>query len=99
MDKVNLLYCFDGNYDKQAFLSISSIVDNSDDIFEIYIIHKNPDTFMEYKDRLLNNENIKNINILKFKKDLSNYPQLRNKHVSEATYFRLFISEYLQVFI
>ena len=36
---------------------------------------------MEYKDRLLNNENIKNINILKFKKDLSNYPQLRNKHV------------------
>ena len=95
MDKVNLLYCFDGNYDQQAFLSISSIVDNSDDIFEIYIIHKTPNTFLSYKDRLLKNENIKNINIFKFKKDLSNYPQLRNKHVSEATYFRLFISEYL----
>jgi len=95
MNKVNLLYCFDNNYDKQAFLSISSIVDSSDDFFEVYIIHKSPETFDNYKNDLLGYENVLNINIYKFKEDLANYPQLKNKHVSEATYYRLFISEYL----
>tara|TARA_B100000886_G_scaffold337897_1_gene299621 strand:- start:1647 stop:2588 length:942 start_codon:yes stop_codon:yes gene_type:complete len=95
MNKVNLLYCFDSNYDKQSFLSISSIVNNSKDVFEIYIIHKDPETFELYKNRLLKNSNVENIEIYKFKKNIENYPQLKNKHVSEATYYRLFISEYL----
>ena len=33
--------------------------------------------------------------MFKFNRDISNYPNLKNKHVSEATYYRIFISEYL----
>ena len=61
----------------------------------IYILHKEPETFNDYKDKLKKFENINKIEIYKFNKDLSHFPNLNKKHVSEATYYRLFISEFL----
>ena len=37
---INFVYCFDSNYDKQAFTSIASLLDNINEKIKILIIHK-----------------------------------------------------------
>tara|TARA_B100000427_G_scaffold267030_1_gene232622 strand:+ start:348 stop:1289 length:942 start_codon:yes stop_codon:yes gene_type:complete len=96
MMDLNVLYCFDSGYNTQTVVSINSILHKIDDIkLNVYIIHKNPETFTNYKLELINNPKIGRVEVYKFNRDISNYPNLANKHVSEATYYRLFISEYL----
>ena len=96
MNDINLLYCFDSGYDKQTFVSIYSILSKIEEtVVNIFIIHKNPETFEKYRLEILKNKKIGNIEIYQFDKNISNYPNLSKKHVSEATYYRLFISDYL----
>ena len=96
MKKFNLLYCFDEGYNLQTYASIYSIAKNlTGSKLDIYIIHKNPDTFSYYSKKIKNLENISEVYIFQFNKNISHYPNLKNKHVSEATYYRLFLSEYI----
>ena len=46
---MNLLYCFDENYNRQTFISICSFLEQSEDDLNIYIIHQNPESFKEYE--------------------------------------------------
>ena len=95
---LNLLYCFDENYNKQTFISIYSILrllDKNQKI-AVYAVHKNPDTFLEYSNKLKEYKNIENINIYKFEDELI-FPKLDKSHVSEATYYRLMIENYIPV--
>ena len=39
-DQLNFLYCFDNNYNKQAFTSIISLLNKSSEKISINIIHK-----------------------------------------------------------
>jgi len=96
MKNINLLYCFDEGYNLQTFSSIYSVSKNIKNCnLRIYIIHKNPKTFENFIDKINKFENVKSVSIYQFKKDLSDFPFLKNSHVSEATYYRLFLSEYL----
>ncbi len=96
MKKFNLLYCFDEGYNLQTYASIYSIAKYlTKSKLDIYIIHKNPDTFISYSEKIKNLENIGEVYLLQFNKNISHYPNLKNKHVSEATYYRLFLSEYI----
>lgn len=96
MKNINLLYCFDEGYNIQTYASIYSISKNLEDCnLSIYIIHKNPNTFENYISKINQFENVSHTSIHEFRKDLSDYPFLKDSHVSEATYYRLFISEYL----
>ena len=96
MKNINLLYCFDEGYNLQTYASIYSISKNLKNCkLSIYIIHKNPNTFEDYLNKINNFENVDLVSIYQFEKDLSDYPFLKDSHVSEATYYRLFISEYL----
>tara|TARA_B100000686_G_scaffold120320_1_gene127346 strand:+ start:4217 stop:5179 length:963 start_codon:yes stop_codon:yes gene_type:complete len=92
---VNILYCFDENYNKQAATSISSLSNKIDEKINIYIIHKNPISFKEIKSKLENLNFINSINIYKFNDNNYEFPNLSGSHVSSATYFRLFIENYL----
>ena len=92
---INLLYCFDKNYDKQAFVSINSILRNINFTVSIFIIHDTPETFNEYKSQIGLKDNVERITVYKFKKNNYDFPNLKNKHISSATYFRMFIKEYL----
>ena len=92
---MNFVYAFDENYNIQGFVAIKSLVDKVDRKINIHILHKNPDTFNEFQNELTNHKNINTINIHKFiSKDL-NFPNIENRHVSEATYYRLYINKYL----
>ena len=46
-------------------------------------------------DAIDSNINLKSINFYQVRKDYNFFPNIENKHVSEATYFRLFASELL----
>lgn len=96
MEILNLLYCFDKNYNIQSIVSIDSICRNIKDFeINIYIIHDEPETFEIHKRYLYKYENLNKIEVIKFNQDTLNFPNLINKHVSAATYFRLFITEFI----
>tara|TARA_B100001250_G_scaffold99127_2_gene83298 strand:- start:19699 stop:20631 length:933 start_codon:yes stop_codon:yes gene_type:complete len=89
----NFVYAADKNYNKQLFYSINSLLENTDTDINLYIIHKEPDSFLEYKVFLENKFNKFSINLYQFEFSNFNFPNLENKHVSEATYYRLFIDK------
>ena len=94
-NKLSFLYCFDKNYNMQAFTSIISLLDNVTEEIEIYIIHKDQNDLVDIPFKILNHEKLINIIIYTFKDLGHNFPKLQNAHVSEATYYRLFIQNYL----
>ena len=93
---MNLLYCFDRNYNRQAFISISSFIEQNHSNLNIYIIHEDPSTFEFYEKKLLEKVNI-NLKVYRFQKPNNiSLPFKDSDHVSEATYYRLFIENYLE---
>ena len=92
---LNLLYCIDENYNKQAYISIASILENTSQEINVYIIHKSPTSFQEYRKKLIHSENLNNFSLFEFDKNKSGFPNVHGSHVSDATYYRLFIDDYL----
>ena len=91
---MNFLYCFDSNYNLQALNSINSLLSKSNQKYSIYIIHENPSTVQE-KIEKLNIDNFHNIQIFEYDSRYANFPRVSGSHVSDATYYRLFLNEYL----
>ena len=92
---MNILYCFDENYNKQGLVSIQSLIDNNNCQLNINIIHNNFLTLQTEIKKLSNLKNVE-INFFNFEesyKDL--FPKKSLLHVSEATYYRIFIEAYL----
>lgn len=92
---MNLLYCLDENYNKQAFISIMSLIKNNSPGLCIHIIHQDPDTFEKYRKTLSEFNNSK-IFLYRFEnKENVELPIGVSDHISEATYYRLFIEQHL----
>ena len=91
----NFLYCFDSNYNVQATVSISALLEKYDSEVNLYILHDNPILFEKYTAKLKKYKNLNKIEIFKFEDTNYDFPNLNNSHVSYATYFRMFISNYL----
>ena len=68
---LNLLYCIDENYNKQAYISIASILENTSQEINVYIIHKSPTSFQEYRKKLIDSENLNNFSLFEFDKNKS----------------------------
>tara|TARA_Y100000389_G_C17452434_1_gene515802 strand:+ start:1733 stop:2704 length:972 start_codon:yes stop_codon:yes gene_type:complete len=92
---INFLYCFDKNYNFQAFSSIISLLDQVNEKINIFIIHKSENNEKFFPKKILQHNNLNNIVISKFDKKISNFPNLHDNHISEATYYRLFCNDYL----
>jgi|DEB0MinimDraft_10_1074344.scaffolds.fasta_scaffold63374_1 lipopolysaccharide biosynthesis glycosyltransferase len=89
---LNFVYCFDKNYNFQALTSINSLLENCEEEISIYIIHNQPKTLN--LDLIIHKEKA-NIHLLMIDTNKFEFPNLQNAHVSEATYFRLYISKLL----
>lgn len=89
----NFVYAVDKNYNQQLFYSIFTLLENTNSFSNIHVIHKEPNTFVNYEKLLKNNFSNYSLNIYKFNILNINFPNLENKHVSEATYYRLFIDK------
>ena len=89
----NFVYAADQNYNKQLFYSINSLLENTNSNTNLHIIHKEPDTFKNFKVYLENNFSNFALNLYSFNFSNIDFPNIENKHVSEATYYRLFIDK------
>ena len=72
----NILYCLDENYNKQAFTSIVSLLDNVSEKINIFIIHKNPDTFKNLPSEIQYHNKLNLLNIIKFNSEGKFFPNL-----------------------
>jgi len=96
MNSFNILLCFDTNYNIQAEVTMTSLLENSKNNLNFYIIHNNPNTLDEMKLRLQKKSNLQSINVFEFvKRKEVNFPNFDESHMTEATYYRLFISDFL----
>ena len=92
---ITFLYCIDSNYNSQAVTSINSLILNSSQQFKVIIIHKNPESFLHFKNKLISEENLVDLKVIKFINPGYELPGLEGAHVSEATYYRLFLTQIL----
>lgn len=96
---LNIVYAFDENYNKQAFVSICSLIEKINVNCNIFIIHHKSSTFETYKNKIEKTfKNVK-IDLYTFKKENVHFPNLEKAHVSEATYYRLFFDKYVPTYI
>ena len=93
VDTLNFVYCFDQNYSKQAHASINSLLDNVSAKINLIIINNNLRNISKLKSSIYKHKNLKDISLYEFKQEIVDFPNLKNKHVSEATYYRLLIDE------
>ena len=91
----NILYCFDENYNIQATVSMFSLLKQTNEKINFHIIHKNPKSFESLLTTIEKNQNLNDYFIHEFKNKNYNFPNIKNSHVSEATYYRMFISDYV----
>ena len=90
----NFLFCFDSNFNTQALVSINSLLNKVSMPINIYIIHDDKKTILQNIKLIESNKNLNNVYIYQFNDKVTPLPEIRT-HISKATYFRLFISEYL----
>ncbi len=95
MNIPNFLYCFDTNYNIQGLISMTSLLNNLDSKINIFIIHNDPDSIKKNIESIKSNKHLNNIEIFQYSNPGIELPNLSNSHVSEATYYRLFIQNYL----
>ena len=92
---LNFLYCFDSNYNSQAYSSIISLLDKVDKKINIHIIHNNIKNIDKFPENIKIHKNLNSIDVYKFKNPGISFPNIEETHISEATYYRLFIDKYL----
>ncbi len=92
---LNFIYCFDDNYIKQAFTSIISLLDSVSEPINIYILKKASSSKLDLADKILDHKKLNNLKVFEISLNEYNFPNLLDVHVTEATYYRIFISQYL----
>lgn len=91
---LNFVYCFDDNFNFQALSSMKSLLDKITKKANIFIIHKNINSFNKISNLISNHENLSSLHTYQFDSTKIILPPIKS-HVSEATYYRLLISQYL----
>ena len=92
--ELNFVYCFDDNFNLQAITSIKSLLDKITKKANIFIIHKNIESFKHISSLISDHEMLSSLHSYQFDSTKVNLPPIKS-HVSEATFYRLFISQYL----
>lgn len=93
--RLNFLYCFDDNYDIQAFSSIISLLDSVDEVIDLHVLHNDNSFDKRVPLKIRNHQNLGNIEHYQFNDYDYFFPNIKEVHISVATYFRLFIANYL----
>jgi lipopolysaccharide biosynthesis glycosyltransferase len=92
---LNILYCFDSNYNNQAFVSLYSLLQNINQKVNIYVIHKENSDSSFFPEKILKHQFLNLIEVSKFNKEDIDFYNLEDAHVTEATFYRLFMLNYI----
>ena len=95
-DSINILLCYDNNYNIQGQVTMMSLLQNTNLKINFHIIHEDPENYNNLSDKITNHKNLSSLNFYKFnKREGVNFPNFDESHMTEATYYRLFLSDYL----
>lgn len=92
---INFVVCFDENYNDVAYLFLHTLLKSVSEKINIYIVHQDPSSFEHIREKICLYDNLNNLDIFKFDSDLSEIQDTLYGHISEATYYRLFLNKYL----
>jgi lipopolysaccharide biosynthesis glycosyltransferase len=94
---LNYLFCLDQNYNKQLLTTLNSLNLNSTSKFNVYIIHSYPESLYDLieKNKIIF-DNINKFQVFKYLQNNHVFPNIENSHVSEATYYRFFLEDYIK---
>ena len=92
---IDILYCCDENYSKQLQCSMFTILQNVDEPVTFHIIHKSNFTKNAISKYVTSHKQIHEIKYYEFSEKLKDFPNIQDAHVSEATYYRLFMDKYI----
>ncbi len=73
-----------------------SLLDNVDEKINIYIMHQDESDFEFLKDKITKHKMLNNIKVYKVNLNNFAFPNVLGSHVSDATYYRLFIQDYIK---
>ena len=93
---LNFLYCFDENYNQMGFTSIISLLDSINQKININIIHKYEKNNQFVPKIIINHKNLNSLNVFPFDRSFDYFPNVEKSHISEATYYRLFLEDYIK---
>ena len=74
-----------------------SLLDAVSENINIHILHNDLETLKNIPSKITDHTNLSKLSKHEFKDTNLNFPNLETSHVSQATYYRLFISEYIKV--
>ena len=93
---LNFLYCCDENYNKQLQTSLFSLLDNISESINIYVIYKKGFNRKSISEKINQHNKLNNISFIEFNSDVDEFPNVKDSHVSEATYYRLFLDQHIE---
>lgn len=92
---LNFIYCFDQGYAIQAFTSIVSLLENSNEKINLFLIVDSKKVNKKIPKFIKNHNKLNKLEVKIFKDNNYSFPNLDNVHVSKATYFRMFLENYI----
>ena len=75
--ELNFVYCFDDNFNLQALTSIRSLLDKVTKKVNIFIIHKNIESFKKISKIIEKHDNLLNLSIYQFDSSKVNLPPIK----------------------
>jgi lipopolysaccharide biosynthesis glycosyltransferase len=90
------IYCFDENYNVQAVTSVVSLLENVSEKINILVVHREKDSFKKYLHLIEGHNKLEKLEIKNIKRESLNFPNTKNKHVSEATYYRIYLDKIIE---
>ena len=72
-----------------------SLLDYSENIIDLYVVHKEEMKIDDFPKVIINHKNLNKIKINTFNLKHKEFPNIENSHVSEATYYRIYLNEFL----
>ena len=94
-DYLNFVFCFDKNYNLQAQTCIISLLEKVSEPINIFIIYSEPFSPDTFSAKINNHQMLNNLKVFHYKEQDIQFPNIGNGHVSQATYYRFFISNYI----
>jgi len=74
-----------------------SLLEQSSEKLNIDIIHNNPASFESIYNKIIEHPFLNNLKIHQFNNPGVTFPNIEGTHISEATYYRIFIDQYLSL--
>ncbi len=79
-----------------GFTSIISLLDSINQKININIIHKYEKNNQFVPKIIINHKNLNSLNVFPFDRSFDFFPNVEKSHISEATYYRLFLEDYIK---